>query len=42
MPRQLRDLRYGRDLFGGVYFRFDDEDLDRLLLVYGAVIFAAL
>lgn len=42
VPQQLRELRYGRDPFLGVYLRFDDEDLNHLLLLYGAVIFAAL
>jgi hypothetical protein len=42
VPQQLRELRHGRDVFGGISFQFDDEDLDELLLLYGAVIFAAL
>jgi phospholipid/cholesterol/gamma-HCH transport system substrate-binding protein len=42
VPQQLRKLRYGRDPFVGVFLRFDDEDLNHLLLLYGAVIFAAL
>jgi phospholipid/cholesterol/gamma-HCH transport system substrate-binding protein len=42
VPQQLRELRYGRDPFVGVFLRFDDEDLNQLLLLYGAVIFAAL
>lgn len=42
VPQQLRQLRYGRDPFLGMFLRFDDEDLNHLLLLYGAVIFAAL
>jgi phospholipid/cholesterol/gamma-HCH transport system substrate-binding protein len=42
VPIQFRGLRYGRDAFLGAMLRFDDEDLARMLAVYGGVIFALL
>jgi hypothetical protein len=42
VPASPRELRYGRDPFVGIFLRFDDEDLNHLLLLYGSVILATL
>jgi hypothetical protein len=42
VPQSLDSVHYGRDYFVGGYLRFSDRDLDTLLLLYGAVIFATL
>ncbi len=41
VPIQFDTLRYGRDYFGGVMLRFNDEDLAALLTVGGSALGAA-
>jgi virulence factor Mce-like protein len=42
VPRQLRELHYGRDYFAGAMLSFVDDDLDKLLILYGALVFGLL
>jgi phospholipid/cholesterol/gamma-HCH transport system substrate-binding protein len=42
VPQSLDHVHEGRDYFVGGYLRFSDRDLDTLLLLYGAAIFATL
>jgi len=42
VPTQFREVRFGRDLFAGLVLRFDERDINSILLVYGAVLSALL
>jgi len=42
VPSQFRELRYGRDAFIGFELRFNDEDINTLLAIYGAALISSL
>ena len=37
-PIQFEEVRYGRDYFLGFELRFHDQDINRMLMIYGALI----
>lgn len=41
-PIQFEEVRYGRDVFFGAMLRFEDEDIEELLFLYGAVVLGLL
>ncbi|HVK76486.1 MAG TPA: MlaD family protein [Kofleriaceae bacterium] len=38
VPNQFETLRYGRDYYLGFELRFHDQDINRILMIYGALI----